>query len=402
MFDKAKTFVRDLLRTLPLVPWFLLRLVLFKQESRGMVQDPIKGRALVILTNAIGDTVTALPALQCVVQQQRPMKVDVLVRPKTAPLFKFVPGVGDVVPLKKLSFPFKLTALLSNIVALRELRRRRYQSAIIFASNFWTAWVAFLVGAGQRYGFSRTENVGLITIRDFDFLLTHDKKEIKSRNYAEAHFEFLDWLHRGANEPRTLPQLKLDDAGQNTGTLADERPIVVLNPFASQRIREWPLEHWIELASALAEHHALVVLCCEAAQEKRLLSALNGEQSSILVFSDLGLEDFICLLSTATSVVTNDSGPLHLSYSLGKPSVAIFGPTDPDNVIPNGADVTVVRNQIECSPCVQLGSFERCPLTHHLCLREIGVDEVLNPLLVQLRLTELRAPVTVCSTVGQR
>src|SRR5260221_12205494 len=60
---------------------------------------------------------------------------------------------------------------------------------------------------------------------------------------------------------------------------------------------------------------------------KRLSDAFGHARSSVSVLSDLKLEDFIYLLGEATSAVTTDSGPLHVSYALGKPTVAIFGAT---------------------------------------------------------------------------
>jgi heptosyltransferase-1 len=42
-------------------------------------------------------------------------------------------------------------------------------------------------------------------------------------------------------------------------------------------------------------------------------------------------------------VVGVDSGPLHLAAALGKPGVAIFGPTDPERNGPRGGDFAVFR-----------------------------------------------------------
>jgi len=391
IFDTAKTFVRDLLRTTPYAVWIVLRLFLPKRKPHQKVHDSVKGRVLVFATNAIGDTVTLLPALQRVMKDQRPVKVDVLARPKTAPLFKFVPGAGDVITLEKLTFPFKLRALLSNIVTLRELRRRRYQSAIIFTSNFWTAWLAFLIGAQNRYGFSRSETVGLATINDFGFLLTHDKREIPTANSMEGFLEFLDWLQVRSPVAERLPRLNINGAslndklGEQIKTLAAGKEIVVLNPFASQPLKEWPLAHWMELANSLAEHRVLVVLCCDPTQKDRFDGAVTALRPEVLLLSNLTLEQFIRLLGKASAVVGNDSGALHLSYALDKPTVAIFGPTNPDSMIPKAAPVTVVRKQMDCSPCcTHLVSFQRCPLTHHLCLKDINVDQVLTPILAHL------------------
>ena len=395
--DTAKTFLRDLVRTAPFAVWVVLRFFLPKRKPDEDAPDLTKGAVLVFATNPIGDTVTLLPALQLLMKNQWPMKVDLLARPKTAPLFKFVPGVGDVITLEKLNFPFQLRALRSNISTLWELRHRRYQSAIIFTSNFWTAWVAFLIGAQNRYGFSRSEKVGLATINDFGFLLTHDKRGIRNSDRVGGFFEFLEWLKVSSGAADKLPRLSINGAGlkgalgKQIKTIAGEKQMVVLNPFATQKIREWPLEHWIKLANSLAQNRVPVVLCCDPAQRDRFDGGVTALRPEVLVLSDLSFEQFIGLLNKAAVVVTNDSGPLHLGYALRKPTVAIIGPTDPDNVVPKGADVTVVQRQMDCAPCSHLGSFERCPLTHHRCVKDINVDEVMTPIMAHLRSNEFRA-----------
>ena len=71
--------------------------------------------------------------------------------------------------------------------------------------------------------------------------------------------------------------------------------------------------------------------------------------------------------------MTNDSGPMHLATAVGTHCIALFGPTDPRRTAPLGDGHRVLWKARWCSPCFR----KRCPLLHHRCLREIGVDEVL-------------------------
>jgi heptosyltransferase-2 len=388
MTDRIKTFIRDLLRTVPLVIWFLLDPFQSKRFPSRIVEDPIQGPVLVFLTNAIGDSVLGLPALKSIIESQRPAKVDVLARPKTAPLFTLVPGVGNVFVLEKMNFPFTFRALCANVRTIRAFRRAHYETALVFSSNFWTAWVAFLVGAQKRLGFSRLEKVGLLKTQNFGFLLTHDKGDTQNLNYFESYMEFVQWLGISQSR-RQFPRLDLSNIKENSNDLRfvsgkSAKPLVVLSPFTSQAIKDWPLESWIHLAHALAENSVSVVVCCEPVHADRLHDVFPATQSEIQLSANLGLMDFTSLLNRAAVVVTNDSGPLHLSYALGKRTICIFGPTDPSAILPKGVAVTVVRKNIECAPCYQLGNRDRCPLTHHRCLTEITPADVLVQVLLKL------------------
>jgi ADP-heptose:LPS heptosyltransferase len=52
-------------------------------------------------------------------------------------------------------------------------------------------------------------------------------------------------------------------------------------------------------------------------------------------------------------MVTNDTGPMHVAAALGKPLVALFGPTEPRRTGPYGQLENVLRIELPCSPCLK-------------------------------------------------
>jgi ADP-heptose:LPS heptosyltransferase len=52
-------------------------------------------------------------------------------------------------------------------------------------------------------------------------------------------------------------------------------------------------------------------------------------------------------------MVTNDTGPMHVAAALGKPLVALFGPTEPRRTGPYGQLNSVLRIDLPCSPCMK-------------------------------------------------
>jgi ADP-heptose:LPS heptosyltransferase len=57
------------------------------------------------------------------------------------------------------------------------------------------------------------------------------------------------------------------------------------------------------------------------------------------------------LLSKASLLITNDSGPMHIAAAAGTPVVALFGPTSAVLTGPYGAGHRVLTGQVPCSPC---------------------------------------------------
>jgi heptosyltransferase-2 len=84
------------------------------------------------------------------------------------------------------------------------------------------------------------------------------------------------------------------------------------------------------------------------------------------------LDEAIAIIRMCSSMVSNDSGLMHIGAALQVPQVAIFGSSDPNHTPPNSAKATVISLHLTCSPCHQ----RECPLGHLNCLNQISADQV--------------------------
>jgi heptosyltransferase-2 len=141
---------------------------------------------------------------------------------------------------------------------------------------------------------------------------------------------------------------------------------VALAPGAGHASKRWPLAHWQALARRLlAAGHRLVAV--GGAAERPLLD-LPG------VVPAYGLPLLVtgALLRRARVVVANDSGMLHLATAVGRPVVALVGPTVRGfGFFPYLARGEVLERPLACRPCSPFGS-DHCPLGHHRCMIEIA------------------------------
>jgi heptosyltransferase-2 len=107
------------------------------------------------------------------------------------------------------------------------------------------------------------------------------------------------------------------------------------------------------------------------AEEERHL--LRGD--GVIEAYGLPLRIAAAVLKRARAIVSNDSGALHLAAAVGRPVVALFGPTAAGEFLPPYASVSVLERFRPCRPCSSFGS-SRCPLGHHRCMIEILPEEV--------------------------
>jgi heptosyltransferase-2 len=86
------------------------------------------------------------------------------------------------------------------------------------------------------------------------------------------------------------------------------------------------------------------------------------------------LAEAMALIAASSSVVSNDSGLMHVAAALRRPQVAIFGSSDPRHTPPLSDRARVLWLHLDCSPC-----FARvCPLGHLNCLKQISPQRVLE------------------------
>jgi len=73
-------------------------------------------------------------------------------------------------------------------------------------------------------------------------------------------------------------------------------------------------------------------------------------------------------MSLCDTVISNDSGLMHVAAALDKKLIAIYGSSDPHHTPPMSPKAIVEYLALDCSPC-----FKReCPLGHLNCLKQIS------------------------------
>jgi ADP-heptose:LPS heptosyltransferase len=156
-----------------------------------------------------------------------------------------------------------------------------------------------------------------------------------------------------------------------------EKGFIALHPGSGSRKKLWPLEKFSELAARISGDLGLHVLLLIGPAERECLGRGFGliRSRHAVVADNLPLIQVASLLERCRCYIGNDSGITHLATAVGVPTVALFGPTDPEIWGPRGEKVTIVRKDLGCSPCTR-EDMERC--AHGRCLELIEVEEVIE------------------------
>ncbi|NHZ33025.1 glycosyltransferase family 9 protein [Massilia rubra] len=178
-----------------------------------------------------------------------------------------------------------------------------------------------------------------------------------------------------------------DDLAQAARLLprGSARPLVLLQPGATDPRRRWPVRRFAALGDLLAREGALVAVngnAQEAALARELVAAMRYPPIDLSGKASLGA---LCgILARSALVVSNDTGPLHLALAIGTPAVGIYWLT---NLIESGplrqeGHRAAVSLRVHCAVCGEENIQRRC--AHDASFVDDVTQEEVNALALEL------------------
>ncbi|MDD5223189.1 MAG: glycosyltransferase family 9 protein [bacterium] len=154
---------------------------------------------------------------------------------------------------------------------------------------------------------------------------------------------------------------------------------LIIHPGSGGAIKCWPLTYYLDLA-ARASRMGLPPFFLLGPAEKENPEFANLSGSGFSVLSGLTLVETAAVLANAKIYVGNDSGITHLAAAMGRPVIAIFGPSDPGRFGPRGRLVKIISLNYECSPCHPRNPQSPAPECRkkRACLLEIKPEAVVS------------------------
>jgi heptosyltransferase-2 len=325
-------------------------------------------KILVRATNWLGDAVMSLPALRALRQRFPDAEIAILAKPWVADLYHRESFCDRMIP-------YTPRTLGQKWAAGRALARENFDCAILLQNAFEAAAVTFLAGIPERIGYARDGRSWLLTRA----IRVPRKGEIP----RHERFYYLELLHR-ADILDTLPEndrIRLDGAPQaraagvdRFGQLGMGVTVVGLSPGAAYgTAKRWLPERFAEAAAKVADELSASVAIFGSKEERELCNAIAAAiPGKVHNFAgETTLAEYIDLAAACRVYLTNDSGGMHVASALGVPTVAIFGATDDLATGPTGPLARVVRETVECSPCLK----RECPIDHR-CMTRVSADRV--------------------------
>lgn len=321
---------------------------------------------LVVVTRQIGDVLLTTPLVRAARQRWPEARIDVLGIEGTLGMLAGNPDIQDTIAMPA-------RPRLRDVWQLARSLWRRYDLALV-ADPGDRAHLAGWMAARERSGLLPPGNGSNWLKRR---LLRHAVPLAGDRGDVHVVAEKLHLLDpwRSASDTPAPPLVPPAGADLPAALLHRLRPgYVVVHTPSMWRYKQWPLEHFRDLVGRLAQAGRQVVLTGGPGASDRAAVAAMQDAAPDDLLVDAGLLDFrqvATLLRGAALYIGPDTSVSHLAAACGTPTLAIFGPTNPQRWAPwPGGQPVVLRRQaasqtvghvtllqasLPCVPCGRAG-----------------------------------------------
>ncbi|TAL48069.1 MAG: lipopolysaccharide heptosyltransferase II [Methylovulum sp.] len=345
-------------------------------------------KILVVGPSWVGDMVMAQSLFLTLRHTAPDCLIDVLAPAWSFPLLDRMPEVSNAIAMPLTHGEFGLSA---RIQLGRQLRSEQYDQAIVLPNSWKSALAPFFAGIPMRTGFLGECRCGLL----------NDARQLDKSLLTMTVQRFVALaLPKDARLPPAypMPALIVEQAKQQaviqkfgltrsvaapaTGRLTAYTPALALCPGAEYgTAKRWPAGYYADVARQKLNQGWQVWLF--GSDKDQAVAGQINQMAGGLCTDFTGrttLAEAVDLLSLADTVVTNDSGLMHVAAALNKTIIALYGSSSPGFTPPLSTKAHILSLNLICSPC-----FKReCPLyppeheAHTHCLTGIRPERVLE------------------------
>ena len=293
-------------------------------------------------------------------------QITLLANPAVAELFKEHASCDKIIVWDKKKLHKGTTGLPRFS---RKLRRESFDLAILFQNAIEAAIMVWLARVPRRVGY-RTDGRRLFL--NCGVAVGPEQRRLHHVDY------YLHMLGQAGIVAEPGP-LSLSCAPEEIAAARErlgEGDWIAINPGAAYgSAKRWLPERFAHAANQIYLEYKTPLLLlggpAEASVGKQISEKINVPHRNLV--GKTSIRELMAVLSLCRLLLTNDSGPMHIATALNVPVVALFGPTDHTTTSPVGRLAEIVKNEVECAPCLS----RHCP-TDHRCMTGITVDQVME------------------------
>lgn len=314
-------------------------------------------KILIIKTGALGDIIISIPYFLTIKRNFSDNPIFFLTK-------KRFNGVMENFNIFEKIYYLE-NSFLKDFKKLISLRKEKFDLIFDLQGNLKTNFYSFLIKGKKRIGIYE-KPIGKIFLNKG----IPKKKNLCPEEYRKYFFKKLGIKDIVIHEVKIDAEKEREFKKFLKKMGLEEKKYVTIHPFASPewKTKMWFPERFAELADILIEKGYRVIFIGKGDDTDKITGYMRKKAIDLTNKTDFLT---LCLLIKYSKfLITTDSAPLHIGTLFKTPTIALFGPTDPERHA--SSDTIVIYKNVDCSPCYR----KNC--NNMACMKEIKVEDVLR------------------------
>ena len=334
-------------------------------------------KVLLIKLSSMGDVIHALPALTDAANHTPGLQVDWLVEEGFSEIPAWHPAVNRIIPISLRRWRNNLWKAFSSGEVNRVfslLRKENYDLVIDAQGLLKSSLIGLLTKGKVKVGFTAA------SCREFQASFFYNKK-IGVANEQHAINKMRQLFSNTFGYKLQNEQLDFGIDWSGFEPFTNERPYCLFFHGTTWETKHWSESYWLQLAKIVEAAGFDIQVTWANHEQKARVHAMAEQVRGVKILPHLTLTEAASVIQGATGVVAVDTGFGHLSSAMGKPTVSLYGPTDPLKVGAIGDNQIHLQSKLHCAPCQQKACQQpKHNLNYSPCFQELTPNKVWHAL----------------------
>ena len=290
-------------------------------------------RILALVPGGIGDQILFFPTLDQLKHHYPQAQIDVAVEPRAKGSYRVLDAVHSV-----LTFDYANRngpADWGNLIG--SVREREYDAVLAVSRDRLVGPFLWLMGIPKRVGYGNNWGAGFLT----------DPVPFKPQQYAvHLYHDLVQGMGITAPCPDLTVQVPILDqewcqSEQQRLGLTPDQDYLIIHGGTSRTAQQqgidklYPISGWQAALQGMAERFPdLSILVIQGPENRAWVQELTTAYSHLQVVASENIGQLTAMIAGAKGMVSTDSAPLYLGVAVKTKAIGLFGPTDPERLLP--------------------------------------------------------------------
>jgi len=327
-------------------------------------------KILIIEIKYIGDVIATTPSIHAIKNAYKSAEIDIVVPEVMNSLLKNNPDISSILTFDNKTFSENL-AMIKN----------KYDLSIIFHNGtFKTSLLLFLARIRFRIGCTK---VGITEGKGY-FLHRNTKPTFKLKHKIYDNLDVIKTINISLKDAKLhLFTDKFSDKKINRllekNKIGKKGNLIIIHPSPQHKSHEWFQDRFAGLSDILVERYKACIVFSGAKKDfdynEKIIKLMKKKALNL---AGTSLPEFVSLVNRSKLVISVDTGAMHVSAALNKPTISLFGAGNPKIWKPYCSKSYVIFKEYSAhTSCMRHNCYLK-DKRYMECMKSISINDVLK------------------------